>query len=262
MLAVFLFIMLSLSILLYDKYSFVFLSIKKSAALRQPLTWLTVVIIGILAVAAATFALRHAEENTYSTFIILLLLVSWAANIFYLLPLSRLPARLSFSLLGATGIVLVALWFPSQHYFNIVTAGSILWVGPILFRRIKLSLRIFILLAIAFTAYDAVNIWVLPELTFESDPSPLLNGLVGFDGQILGVGDFLLGYLLVGAGRHFFSRSIAWLCAVWIPLPLLFIQWLSAVESHVIYPYTVFVVPVVLIIFVIAKRRSAAKQVL
>ncbi|MFH1171784.1 MAG: hypothetical protein V1778_04580 [bacterium] len=216
---------------------------------------LTAVAVGFSLLAI--WILRSASARALDLFFAITFSIGWAVNALFLLPRQIGRTRL---LVGvATGVAVFALtWtFSSVLLRNLFFAGSILWIGPVIFRRFHLPFRYFLFGLVAFGVYDAMNVFLLSNAGTVVTNVGRFTGLITFGGNELGIGDFFLGYCIVnGAQQYCSSRTLPWILATWSPLPMLLLRWIVPASSGHAYPYSVFLVPVALILFLSVKRCS------
>ena len=86
------------------------------------------------------------------------------------------------------------------------------------------------------------------------------SGLVTFDGNELGIGDFFIAYVMANAFQYFFrSQKLAWLLAALFALPLLLLTIIPLLSGAII-PYTIFLIPVAFVAYSVAVRKNIRQQ--
>jgi hypothetical protein len=220
--------------------------------------WLLAVLLAVVAVGGAltTMSIVHSSSTVVlDRLFATVFSAGWALNALFLLPRGAGRLRLPLSVaVGAIALYFVWQW-PSTTIHNIFYAGSILWVGPVLFRRFRLPLRFFVLGLALFLVYDVINILVLDTGTALSEATGRFSGLVIFGGNELGVGDFFVAYAMVNAAQYFYqSKKLAWLLGALFSLPLLALGAIPALKG-VALPYTVICIPVAVCAYVFIHRR-------
>ncbi|MBU1890196.1 hypothetical protein KJ782_01755 [Patescibacteria group bacterium] len=251
LLATFLLIFNIISILIFKKYSFSFSHAKTSDKLKNPVTIIILTAVGASLAIFAWWMFRFASAEHYNLFIALIFTFSWITNLFYLFRFENSLTRLVVSFILTDILLLLVMAFPNQLLQNIYMAASLLWVGPVLLRRLKIRIELFITFIFLFMAYDIVSVLYTTPVELTESTEVVLNGLIQFQGQILGVGDFLLAFLMINAAQHFFGKIPALLIAIWTPLPLLLLRFVFPEMIGLILPYTLFIVPPALLIYYI-----------
>lgn len=147
---------------------------------------------------------------------------------------------------------------PFQLGQNIYMALALLWVAPVVFRQLKINKNLFFILVVVGMVADILCVWVLrggaAKVAF-SDEYLSLNGLVTFGDYYLGIGDFLMGYLLVGALNFYNSGKVALLLAILLSLPRFLMRVVFPSLAGAVFPYYLFMVPIFFLAYFLANKK-------
>lgn len=216
-----------------------------------------------LVFAAAAWWLFHSASRTLLELLFAFVFGGgWVVNALYFLPPRVGQSRVALSLIIGVVLIGAVYAFPFSLARNLFTIGSLLWLGPMIFRRFSLPLRYFNLGLVLFTLFDIFAIYVVQsdEIIISQAKPLVLNGLIQVGGHLIGIGDFFIGYLIVNAAQHFFSQRLAWALAVWIPLPMVLLPWLWPSGLGQTFPYTMFITPVALAAYAAVHFSTRQKR--
>ena len=123
--------------------------------------------------------------------------------------------------------IIIILGNASAILQNIIMALSLVWVGPLVFKKFELRPRYFLAVLLAFAAVDACNVYIGPGAKpAVSDDGLLFNGLVASGSYLLGMGDFLLAGLAVCFVFKYLGRQRAVWLAVLLAAVRFLLRWL------------------------------------
>ncbi len=150
----------------------------------------------------------------------------WLQILYYLLFLSGIflnaivlsdkPIVRRLLLVGGLGICLLFFTTTSPWSQNLLMAISLLWVGPSLVQRLRISTP-YLLVAIGLGALADIYSVCLSRVTPAFDDSALfLNGIISVGDYSIGLGDFAFASLVVALLVRERNIGAAWLAAVLI----------------------------------------------
>lgn len=255
-LAIFFFLSIGCAILVYPKFTVDIFKEGRPLKLRG---WLSALFLTLIAIGCALLTLslvRTSTPNALDRLFVIVFSAGWAANVLYLLPRSFASSRIPISVVFGVAVFFVIWTWPVAGLVNVFYAGSILWIGPVVFRRFKLPLRYFIIGLILFLLYDVLNILALDSGRAVMEETGRFSGLVAFDGNELGIGDFFIAYAMANAAQYYFrSVRLAWVLAILFALPLLLLK-VVPVFAGMIIPYTIFLIPVAFVGYGLTSRKK------
>lgn len=261
-LSLFFSVFLFLEIWTFRRFNFDVLRVGREVSVSRQAMILASLGMAVICMVFSYLALTVAGPEFLQTFYIALFSVSFLVLVFFLLPV---VSRLRYRALAALLISFLALWlvleFPGEFLQNLFMAAALLWVGPFIFRRWRISLKFFLIFILAFTAFDVYNIYFSGQPTIFSDEFFFLNGLVKMGEFELGIGDFIFAYLSVAAALTYFRKSAAVSLAILLPLPRFFIRILFPGLAGAVFPYTIFMAPLVLLVFIYGYWEQKAKVI-
>ena len=209
-----------------------------------------------LSVSISSIVISKSSPELLQIFYIVLFVISLTMTLFFLLNLKRTYIRLLLSLSVSICLLYLLSVYPTSLTQNLFMSASILWVGIVVFKRFNVRLKYFIPFMLFFAIIDSINVYVLKTYTTFSDELFILNGLVAIGPFILGIGDFFLAYLIVSAARRYHTIWYALLLAVLLPLPRFFIRVLIPELEGAEFPYSIFMVPIALLVYTFAAIQK------
>lgn len=178
-------------------------------------------------------------------------------TLFLVLPGKKPWLRLAESVIISVLLLTVIYKIPVQLGQNIYMAAAVLWVAPIVFRQFKINKNLFFIIITIGMVMDILFVWVLKgdnKITF-SDQYMVFNGLVSVGEYYLGIGDFLMGYLLIGALSCYRSDRVALWLAVLLALPRFLIRVVFPSLAGMVFPYYLFMVPIFFLVYFLANKK-------
>lgn len=183
-------------------------------------------IVGLLsgiAVGGAGFVtytfLTARSHSILEYFYLLFFTLNWFITICFLIQVNRLYHRFLISISVALILTALMLQLQSNLLQSIYIAGSLLWVGPMIFQRFKIQSGYFILFLLSFSILDIVNVYVInPGVTstgqglITSTPVSVIGGYVTFGTFMIGMGDFVLSFVAVSWIKRYKGISAAFFC--------------------------------------------------
>lgn len=178
-------------------------------------------------------------------------------TLFLVLPGEKPGLKLVWSTIISVLLLIAIYKIPIQLGQNIYMAVAMLWVAPIVFRQFKINKNLFFVIVIIGMIMDILFVWVLKgdsKITF-SDQYMVFNGLVTIGDYYLGIGDFLMGYLLVSAMGLYCSNKVALWLAVLLVLPRFLIRVIFPPLAGMVFPYYLFMVPIFFFVYFLANKK-------
>lgn len=229
--------------------------------------WLAVVLFSTIITIGAAVAyvfLYHGSAEGLQTFYAALYVVLWFANALFFLHIQPLVRRAWVSLAIGIGASTLGLLVTHPAAQNVIMLSSLLWISPVVARQFKRLSPLWVALGMTtFALIDTVNVFFARPSTLFSDEKLLLNGIITSGTFTLGIGDFILAYLVVGLTERFYGKKSAIMLACIVPLPRLFIRLAIPALTGRVIPYSLFIVLPALIIFIfgqVRKRNGAATK--
>ncbi len=246
---------LAVEVWLYPHLDLSFLQRGRAVTVSKRVVVFAAAVIAAIALIVSLLILHRGSPYLLQLFYIIFFTFSAALFIVFVVRVHPLLPRFIMGILVACILLVGTLIFPYSLLQNIFMAASILWVGPIVFRRFSLSLPLFFIILVAFALIDTYNISIVTLPSLFSDESFVYNGIITVGEYMLGIGDFFLGYLMVSAARRYLGIYPAYLLVVLLPLPRFFIRIIIPMLAGVIFPYSLFMVPLSLIVFLVFRSR-------
>jgi len=256
LLSVFFGLFLIVEILLFPVFDFSFMSRGKILTISKKMTVAILAAAIFLSVSISSIVISKSSPELLQIFYIVLFVISLTMTLFFLLNLKRTYIRLLLSLSVSICLLYLLSVYPTSLTQNLFMSASILWVGIVVFKRFNVRLKYFIPFMLFFAIIDSINVYVLKTYTTFSDELFILNGLVAIGPFILGIGDFFLAYLIVSAARRYHTIWYALLLAVLLPLPRFFIRVLIPELEGAEFPYSIFMVPIALLVYTFAAIQK------
>ncbi|MFA4872467.1 MAG: hypothetical protein WC659_00830 [Patescibacteria group bacterium] len=257
LLSLFFSVCLAAEVWLYSHLDLSFLQRGRVVTVSQRVVGFVATVTAAIALIISFLILHRASPYLLQLFYIIFFTFSAALFIVLVVRLRPLLPRFILGILIAFILLIVTLIFPYSLLQNIFMAVSILWVGPIVFRRFSLSLPLFFIILVVFALIDTYNISIVTLPSLFSDESFAYNGLVTVGEYMLGIGDFFLGYLMVSAARHYLGRAPAYFLAALLPIPRFLIRIIIPILAGATFPYSLFMVPLSLTVFFMFRSRWA-----
>jgi len=246
-LSLFVFAACLVALLAYDKISFDFLSRGKDLQLSPQKI---VVICGVAVAVCAGLAwlvIRDGGPNLLQYFYIVLFSLGFYFTLILLLPRSRLI--ILSELLAVCLMVWLILVTGSTFLQNIILAGCLLWVGPLVLKKLKIKTRYVLAFLILFMIIDVYDIYFAqPAASVFSDAHFVLNGLIQSGNWVLGIGDFLVAYIAVNVIQKDISIKAAILAALMIAFFRFFFHVAFPNYAEAL-PYSLVITPTALVIY-------------
>jgi len=174
--------------------------------------------------------------------------LSWLILLNHILRNVGTGVRLALSALLTSALVLLVFTYPHVLLQNVFMACALLWVGPVMFRRYRIRIRWFLLGLLILLIIDVVNIaLVYSDETIMVTPG-FLSGIIVFGNSLLGIGDILLGYLIVSASLRYHGTGTAFLLALLIAIPIVIREFITPL-ADVMLPYYAVMVPVTFAVY-------------
>jgi hypothetical protein len=238
---------------------------------RKPIRWgkqiflALLFLVGLAAMILSSVMWNLNDDQRFESVLYAVFSVSWLAMGWYLLPIRRSSIRICLAILFSVVFSIIVSRVKNQVVINLYTAWPLIWLGPLLFRRLRIPLLVFSAFLILFMSYDFYNILhtTLVEVSDSINPTTL-DGLVHWGTSLIGAGDFLLSYLIITASDLFFGRRASLLICGLMTLSLVSITLLSQYSpGGLTLPFTVFIVPVALLeYFVLGKINPPRATIL
>ena len=256
-LSLFFFAFLIISILAYRRFDPKLLSIGSAIRLsRRTLVFFFLADI-LVAVGVGYLFIYHSNPVLLEYFYGVLYYLSAVIGCFLLIQQKSLKRRIIAALCLPIPFFALTILTRWQMLQNIVTAGSIIWVGIFLFKRFRIPQKCFIAGLIIATLIDAYNVWLAPASSgLFSDVSLLFNGNIVFGSASLGIGDFFLGYLIVAAFIYYRNVRQAIIIAFIIAFARFILRAIIPAFAGVAIPYYVIIVPLSLLALWLSRAKS------
>lgn len=250
----FFFIFLVVQIMTFQLFEFSFL--ENGNQIRISTKNFLLIVLGIfILVGSITFFILNSNMIASLLFLYTLMFLFSTFLTFFLTLKIESPLKKSLAAVTISSIIVsLVLLFPVGILKNILIAGSLLWVAPVLLKKFKIKKPHLFAFMFLFMLFDIYNVYYLTPQTSPSYNYFTLNGYIEFGRLALGMGDFFLGYLAVSLLYLEKGYLKATILALLISLPLLAIGFLSLKHE---FPYTIFIViPALLIYFLLEIKKN------
>lgn len=233
-------------VVLYHRYDVSIIGGHQPARIPRPVVVAILSFTFLSAFIIAAVRIRFDGPSGLQPILIIVFTLSWALNLYRLIP-ARFMMRLSIALGGAAMLLALATTVPSSWVQSAVMAGSLLWIGPYLFRRYRIPRWVFFLALLILMGIDLLAARVFVPVPFVA-PTAMLDGLLVAGSLTQGIGDLLLGYLIICATVRYEGRWTASVLAVLLVVPLVIWRALVGDEPSA-FPYYAAIVPVTFAVY-------------
>ena len=240
-------VFLFVQIYLRNRFDFDLIKVGRTIALPSKTAVSLFVAVGAIGAGIAYFAMIASGPVFLQIFYIALFAISFWIGIFFVVPAKSAWHRLCVGFGIATLLLWLVLVFQNTLFDNTYMVSSLLWVAPFIFWRWNIKRSHFIVFILVFMAIDIFNIYVGEQKMIFSDEFFSLNGMIRFGEFELGIGDFIFGYLTVEAAVRYSGKGTAVALAVLLSLPRFLIRIIVPDAAGMVFPYTMFMVPIVLV---------------
>lgn len=239
LLSVFVFAALAFVIHVYDKIDFGFLSKGHEIKLSSKSLIFIFSFVILLGVFGTWLILSDGGTDLLQYFYIATFAVGSFLSWILIFPKSRRNTLLGILVIAI--FILLILTTQSQLLQNIFMAFSILWVGPAVFKKLKIRRTYFLIFLAIFLFIDIYNVYIAHPLVSSSEINFLLNGYVLFGNFALGIGDFFLAYLAINSVQKDTSKTAAIIVAFCIAFARLVLPAFLA-NQYGDVPYSIIIV--------------------
>ncbi|MBV9349656.1 MAG: hypothetical protein JO026_02795 [Patescibacteria group bacterium] len=208
LLSAFAFLFFLFAILVYRQVDFAFLKQGEDIRLSKNV-FLFIVLITITVFGTATwFIMSFSGPFVLQTFYICLFAAGTMLSMYLLFPKRFGWYVANIGIISLT--VPAILVYHSQLLENIFMAFSLLWVGPVIFKKFRLTSGYVLAGMSLFSLINIYDVYLAsPSSPAFGDETLLLNGLISFGNVALGMGDFFLAYIAVNAVQKHVSMRTA-----------------------------------------------------
>lgn len=257
-LSVFIVIFLWFAILFYPKFNLDFLAKGKNIRLSNLTVGLIIIATALIGLTLAALFIYVSGPQLLQFFYLGLYTFSWLITYFFLFNFKKILWRAVFSFSASLILLLIVLKFSSQFYQNLFMAGSLIWLGPVIFQKLnfsslkkfKINFKLIIVILFSVAIIDAYNIYLSPSSGVYSDAGFFLNGMITFGNFSSGIGDIFLMYLIIGLTQKLWRQKPALILAFLLAFARFFLRLIPGL-NNVVIPYYLIIVPITLIFWLI-----------